>query len=33
MMTLLLDLLNPQPLGRFWWIGQSPSRKAQNVLP
>jgi hypothetical protein len=32
MVSLLLDLLDPQPPGRLWWFEQSLSRKAQDVL-
>lgn len=32
MVTLLLELLNPQPPGRLWWFGRTPRGKAQDVL-
>lgn len=32
MVTLLLELMYPQPTGRLRIVGQSPARKAQDVL-
>jgi hypothetical protein len=32
MVSLLLNLMHPHPPGRLWWVGQSPARKAQDVL-
>lgn len=32
MVTLLLGLIDPQPPGRMWIIGRTPSGKVQDVL-
>ncbi|MGJ7610688.1 hypothetical protein [Variovorax sp. GB4R4] len=32
MVTLLLELLDSQPPGRMWIIGQTPSRALSDVL-
>lgn len=32
MVTLLLGLIDPQPPGRLWIIGQTPSRALQDLM-
>lgn len=32
MVNFLLELIDPQPPGRLWVIGQTPSRAIQDVL-
>ena len=32
MVTLLLELMDPQPPGRMWFVGRTPAGKVQDAM-